>query len=110
MGGDAAAARRLLDDALALWRGPALADVGFESFAQAEIARLEELRVAALEERIDARMTEGQHALVVAELEQLSAEYPSRERLVGQLMLALYRCGRQSDALDVYTRGRHAAR
>ena len=106
VGGDAAAARRLLDDALRLWRGPALADVGFESFAQAEIARLEELRLAALEERIDARLSEGEHGLVVAELEQLSAEHPSRERLVGLLMLALYRCGRQSDALEVYTRGR----
>jgi predicted ATPase/DNA-binding SARP family transcriptional activator len=104
--GDAAAARRLLDDALGLWRGPALADVGFESFAQAEIARLEELRLAALEERIDARLSLGEHALVVGELEQLSGEHPSRERLVGLLMLALYRCGRQTDALDVYTRGR----
>ena len=106
VGGDAAAARRLLDDALGLWRGPALADVEFDSFAQTEIARLEELRVAALEDRIDARLAEGEHALVVAELEQLSAEHPSRERLVGLLMLALYRCGRQADALEVYTRGR----
>ena len=104
--GDAKGARRLLDDALALWRGPPLADAGFESFAQGEIARLEELRVAALEERIDARLSEGEHALVVAELEQLAAEHPSRERLVELLMLALYRCGRQTDALDVYTRGR----
>jgi predicted ATPase/DNA-binding SARP family transcriptional activator len=106
VGGDTAAARRLLDEALGLWRGPALADVGFESFAQAEIARLEELRVAALEERLDARLEAGEHALVVAELEQLAAEHPSRERLVGLLMLALYRCGRQTDALEVYTRGR----
>jgi DNA-binding SARP family transcriptional activator len=104
--GDGEAARRLLDDALGLWRGPALADVGFESFAQAEIARLEEFRLVALEERIDVRLSAGEHALVVAELEQLSAEHPSRERLVGLLMLALYRCGRQSDALEVYTRGR----
>jgi len=104
--GDAAAARCLLDDALGLWRGPALADVAYEPFAQGEIARLEELRVAALEERIDARLSEGEHALVVAELEQLSAEHPSRERLVGLLMLALYRCGRQADALEVYTRAR----
>ena len=105
-GGDGAAARRLLDDALGLWRGPALADAAFDSFAQAEIARLEELRVAALEERVDARLSEGEHAVVVAELELLSAEHPSRERLVGLLMLALYRCGRQTDALEVYTRGR----
>src|SRR5215217_4659690 len=104
--GDSAAARRLLDDALGLWRGPALADVAFESFAQGDIARLEELRLAAVEERIDARLALGEHPLVVAELEQLAAEHPSRERLVGLLMLALYRCGRQTDALEVYTRGR----
>ena len=104
--GDEATARRLLDDALELWRGPPLADVAFESFAQGEIARLEELRLAALEERIDARLAAGEHLLVVAELEQLVAEHPSRERLLGLLMLALYRCGRQTDALEVYTRGR----
>jgi predicted ATPase/DNA-binding SARP family transcriptional activator len=104
--GEPAVARRLLDDALGLWRGPALVDVGFESFAQAEIARLEELRVAALEECLDARLSEGEHALVVAELETLAVAHPSRERLVGLLMLALYRCGRQTDALEVYTRGR----
>ena len=104
--GDAAAARRLLDDGLGLWRGPALADAAYESFAQTEIARLEELRVAALEERIDARLEQGEHPLVVAELEQLSAEHPSRERLVGLLMLALYRCGRQADALEIYTQYR----
>ena len=104
--GDVATGRRLLDDALGLWRGPALADVAFESFAQGEIARLEELRLAAIEERIDARLSAGEHLLVVAELEQLAAEHPSRERLLGLLMLALYRCGRQSDALEVYTRSR----
>jgi DNA-binding SARP family transcriptional activator/tetratricopeptide (TPR) repeat protein len=104
--GDEATARRLLDDALGLWRGPALADVAFESFAQGEIARLEELRLVALEERIDARLSVGEHLFVVAELEQLAAEHPSRERLLGLLMLALYRCGRQTDALDVYTRSR----
>jgi DNA-binding SARP family transcriptional activator/tetratricopeptide (TPR) repeat protein len=104
--GDGATARRLLDDALGLWRGPALADVAFESFAQGEIARLEELRLAAVEERIDARLSEGEHLLVVAELEQLASEHPSRERLVSLLMLALYRCGRQTDALELYTRSR----
>jgi DNA-binding SARP family transcriptional activator len=104
--GDGAEARRVLDDALALWRGPPLADVAFESFAQGEIARLEELRLAALEERIDARLAAGEHPLVVAEVEQLVAAHPSRERLVELLMLALYRCGRHSDALEVYTRNR----
>ena len=104
--GDGAQARRLLDDALGLWRGPALADVAFESFAQGEIARLDELRLAALEERIDTRLSAGEHPLVVAELEQLAAEFPSRERLVELLMLALYRCGRQSEALAVYTQNR----
>src|SRR5215217_7781660 len=104
--GDSAAARRLLDDALGLWRGPALADVAFESFAQGDIARLEELRLAAVEERIDARLALGEHPLVVAELEQLAAEHPSRERLISLRMLALYRCGRQTDALEVYTRSR----
>jgi DNA-binding SARP family transcriptional activator len=104
--GDGNTARRLLDDALAMWRGPPLADVAFESFAQGEIARLEELRLAAIEERIDARLSAGEHLLVVAELEQLAAEHPSRERLVSLLMLALYRCGRQSDALEAYTRSR----
>src|SRR5215207_6922172 len=104
--GDAAAARRRLDDALGLWRGPALADVEFESFAQGDIARLQELRLAALEERVDARLSAGEHALVVAELEQLAAEHPSRERLVGMPMLALYRCGRHADALEIYTQNR----
>jgi DNA-binding SARP family transcriptional activator len=100
------AARRLLDDAPALWRGPALADAAFEGFAQGEIARLEELRLVALEERLDARLASGEAALVVGELEQLAAEHPLRERLVGLLMLALYRSGRQADALEAYTRAR----
>ncbi|MET0810559.1 MAG: BTAD domain-containing putative transcriptional regulator, partial [Thermoleophilaceae bacterium] len=104
--GHPAAARHTLDDALALWRGPALEDVGFESFAQGEIARLEELRAAALEDRVDARMRQGEQALVVGELEQLAAEHPSRERLMELQMLALYRCGRQADALETYQRGR----
>jgi DNA-binding SARP family transcriptional activator len=106
LAGDEPRARRLLDEALALWRGPALADVAFESFAQGEIARLEELRIAAVEERIDARLAAGEHALVVPELEPLAAEHPSRERLVELLMLALYRCGRHSEALEVYTQHR----
>ena len=91
---------------MALWRGPALADAAYEPFAQTEIARLEELRVAAWEERIDVRMAAGEHALVVAELEQLSTEHPTHERLVGLRMLALYRGGRQTEALDVYRQSR----
>jgi DNA-binding SARP family transcriptional activator len=106
LAGDRVSARRALDSALALWRGPALADVASESFAQGEIRRLEELHHLAREERIEARLADGEHALVVPELEQLSAEHPSRERLIGLLMLALHRCDRQTDALEVYTRGR----
>ena len=93
------AAAELLREALALWRGPALADFAYESFAQAAIARLEELRLLALERRIDADLALGRHAALVAELEALVAEHPLRERLRGQLMLALYRSGRQAEAL-----------
>jgi DNA-binding SARP family transcriptional activator len=94
--------------ALALWRGPALADFAYDSFAQAEIARLEELRLSALEERIEADLALGRHAEVVAELGALVARHPLRERLRGQLMLALYRSDRQAEALDVYQCGRQA--
>jgi DNA-binding SARP family transcriptional activator len=99
-------ARELLRQALGLWRGPPLADLAFEPFAPAEIARLEELRLAAVEMRMDADLAAGRHAELVPELQRLVAEHPLREHLHGQLMLALYRCGRQSDALEVYTRGR----
>jgi Bacterial transcriptional activator domain len=91
-----------LREALALWRGPALADLAFESFAQPAIARLEELRLVAIEKRIDADLALGRHAEVVPELEAVAAEHPLRERVRAQLMLALYRCGRQADALAVY--------
>jgi DNA-binding SARP family transcriptional activator len=100
---DAAA---LLREALALWRGPALADFAFESFAQAAIARLEELRLSAIELRIDADLALGRNAEAVAELEELVISNALRERLRAQLMLALYREGRQADALDVYRRTR----
>ena len=106
--GDAAGARELLGSALGLWRGEALADLAYEPFAQGEIARLEEARLAALEDRIDADLMLGQHRGLVGELEALVGRYPHRERLLGQLMLALYRSGRQADALDVYRRGRQA--
>jgi DNA-binding SARP family transcriptional activator/tetratricopeptide (TPR) repeat protein len=99
---DAATASRLLREALSLWRGAALADFAYEPFAQAEAARLEELRVAAIEDRIDADLRCGRAAELVGELQALAARHPLRERLRGQLMLALYRSRRQADALDVY--------
>ena len=89
-------------EALALWRGPALADLAYEAFAQAEASRLEEARLAALESRLAADLDAGRHASVAAELEPLVARHPLRERLRGQQMLALYRCGRQAEALQVY--------
>ncbi|HXV56438.1 MAG TPA: BTAD domain-containing putative transcriptional regulator [Gaiellaceae bacterium] len=106
--GRAEPAAAALRDALALWRGPALADVAYEPWAQAEIARLEELRRAALEERIEADLALGRHAELVPELERLVAEAPLRERLRGQLMLSLYRSGRQADALAAYRAARAA--
>ena len=98
--------RELLEQALALWRGPALADFAFEQFAQAEIRRLEELRLVAVEERIEADLELGRHGDVVGELEALVAGHPLRETLRRQLMLALYRSGRQAEALDVYQEAR----
>jgi DNA-binding SARP family transcriptional activator/DNA-binding beta-propeller fold protein YncE len=100
-----AQAARLLREGLALWRGAPLAELG-DSFARAERARLEEQRLAALEQRIEAELALGRHAELVPELEGLVREHPLRERLRGQLMLALYRCGRQADALEVYRSGR----
>jgi DNA-binding SARP family transcriptional activator len=95
-------------EALALWRGPALADLAYESFARAAVERLEELRLAVLEERIDADLAAGRHALLVGELDALAAEHPLRERLHAQRMLALYRAGRQAEALDAYRETRRA--
>ena len=95
-------AAEMLGDALALFRGDPLADLAYEPFAQPHIARLEELRLAALEARIDADLAVGRHAELVGELDALVLEHPLRERLRRQLMLALYRSGRQSDALDAY--------
>ena len=97
-----------LREALALWRGEPLADLRYEAFAEREIARLEELRLAAVEDRVDADLALGRHHELVPELEPLVAEHPFRERLRGQLMLALYRCGRQADALHVFQSGRRA--
>ena len=100
--GDAADAAAALHGALDLWRGPALADLADEPFAQPAIARLEELRLAALEQRIEADLALGRHLELVGELGALVREHPFRERLRGQLMLALYRSGRQTDALAAY--------
>ncbi len=99
---DAAARAAKLRQALALWRGEPLADLAYEAFAQPAIAHLEAERLAALEQRVDADLEAGRDADLVGELEALVARYPLRERLRGQLMLALYRSGRQADALDVY--------
>ena len=99
-------ATSILVQALELWRGPPLADFASEAFAQPAIARLEELRLSAIELRIDAELVLGRSADAVAELEELVASHPFRERLRAQLMLALYREGRQADALDVYRRSR----
>ena len=100
--GEADRAAQRLRQGLALWRGPPLADFTYEPFAQQEIARLDELRLVALEQRIDADLALGRHAQVIAELEALVREHPLRERIRGQLMLALYRCGRQAEALEAY--------
>jgi DNA-binding SARP family transcriptional activator/streptogramin lyase len=97
-----------LDRALGLWRGPALADIGDEPFARVEAGRLEELRLTALEERFDAQLALGHHHRVVAELDALARRQPLRERLRAQLMLALYRSGRQAEALRVYADGRRS--
>ena len=95
-----------LDHALGLWRGPALADFADEAWARPDIVRLEELRLAAMEARFDAVLDGGHHAVVVGELEQAVRDHPLRERFCAQLMLALYRSGRQADALRAYERTR----
>lgn len=106
--GDAEAATEKLGAALALWLGPALAEFRYEDFAQTEISRLEELRLAAQEDRIAADLELGRHQELVVELEELVARHPLRERLRGQLMLALYRSDRQAEALATYDDGRRA--
>jgi DNA-binding SARP family transcriptional activator/streptogramin lyase len=103
---DAAAAVATFEEALALWRGPVLGEFAFAEFAQREIHRLEELRLETVEGRIEGLLRLGRHGAVVAELEARVDEHPLRERLRGQLMLALYRCGRQAEALEVYRDGR----
>lgn len=97
-----AEASRLLRNALALWRGPALGGCGGAPFARLEAARLNEERLAVLEEGVEARLALGEHAQLVAELDRLCEEHPLHERLWGQRMVALYRCGRQADALAAF--------
>jgi DNA-binding SARP family transcriptional activator len=106
--GDPGRAADAFREALGLWRGDPLADFAYEPFAQAEIDRLEELRLAALEDRIQADLELGRHAEVVVELERLVERHPLRERLRGQQMLALYRSGRQAEALEAYRDARRA--
>ena len=105
-GGNAAAATATLHEALALWRGPALADFAYEPFAQTEIARLDDLRFAALEDRIEADLLLGRHAELVSEIEALVEAQPLRERPRALLMRALYLAGRQADALAAYRAAR----
>jgi class 3 adenylate cyclase len=100
--GDPERAADTIREAIALWRGPALTEFAAEPFAQVEGGRLDDLRLAALEDRIDADLQLGRHTEVTGELEVVIASHPHRERLRAQLMLALYRSGRQSEALEVY--------
>lgn len=95
-----------LRQALALWRGPPLADFSYDAFAQPHIVHLEEARLVALEDRVEAELEDGRHRELVGELESLVDEHPLRERLRGQYMLALYRSGRQGEALQTFHEGR----
>ena len=100
--GDPTGAARRLGEALRLWRGPALVDFAYEGFAQAEAARLDELRIGALEDKIEAELALGRHGELIGELERAARDDPLRERLWGQWMLALYRAGRQAEALRAF--------
>jgi WD40 repeat protein/DNA-binding SARP family transcriptional activator len=104
--GNSSAAAESFRAAEALWEGRPLADLEFERFARFEVDRLEELRLAAVEERIDAELALGRQLALVPELEALAAEHPFRERFRAQQMLALYRCGRQAESLEVYRQTR----
>src|SRR5262249_20738938 len=105
---DPAAATRMLGDALALWRGPALLDVSGGDFFAAPATRLTELGLEAIEDRVDADLRLGRGADLTAELTSLVAEHPLRERLVGALIRALCAAGRPAEALTVYERARAA--
>jgi len=109
-GDDPEHAAALLLRAAELWRGPAFGDVPDAPFISTEAARLEELRLAAVEDHVDAELALGRHTALVAELERSVRRHPMRERLRAQLMLSLYRCGRQADALQVYRAGRQVLR
>ena len=104
--GDPAEAARLLAAGLDQWRGPPLDEFAYETFAQATIAELEELRLSAIEDKIDANLALGRHPDLVGELQTLVAEHPLRDRLRAQYMLALYRSGRQAEALEAYREAR----
>ncbi|MEO3794963.1 BTAD domain-containing putative transcriptional regulator [Nonomuraea sp. B10E15] len=104
--GEPEAATRLLQDALDLWRGPAFAGMADVPMLATEAARLDEVRMSVLQSRIAVDLSLGRHAALLGELTALTGEYPLRERLRAQLMLALYRCGRRADALAEYTRAR----
>jgi DNA-binding SARP family transcriptional activator len=106
--GDPEVAVDLFREALGLWRGSPLADLTYESFAQAPVSRLEGMRLAVLEQRFEAEFSLGRHSELIPELEELVVAYPLRERFQGQLMLALYRAGRQAEALDVYRAARES--
>jgi len=105
--GDLTRAAALLAEADSLWRGDPLADFAYEDFAAGAITRLAELRLSAIEERLDIELRLGRHLAAVAQLDELVSTHPLRERLRSLLMLALYRAGRQADALRVYQEGRH---
>jgi len=104
--GESESASRLLQEALAFWRGPTLAGLALESFGRDEVAQLDELRLAVLMDRIDCDLAEGRQEHVLGELQVLVREHPLRERLRAQQMLALYRADRQADALDAYQQAR----
>jgi DNA-binding SARP family transcriptional activator/DNA-binding beta-propeller fold protein YncE len=106
--GESEAASRVLQDALACWRGPTLAGLPLESFGREEVAQLDELRLTVLMDRIDCDLAQGRHEDVLGELQVLVGEHPLRERLRAQQMLAFYRADRQADALDAYQQARHA--
>jgi len=104
--GEPARASTLLAEALGVWRGATLADFAYDDFARGEIERLEELRLATLEDRLDADLALGRHGELIPELRALVDEHPTRERLRADLMLALYRSGRQPESVEVFHAGR----